>query len=316
MMTTTVESGEIPMRRACFRLLSGVAVVGTALAIGVTGPTPLRAQAQPPERLPSFEVASVKQNTSSDVRASFGTRTGGRLVVTSQSLRDLIAAAFSMFDSRLLVRSRVLGGPDWIDAERYDIEAKASAEFQFAPDGPPRDMLLMLRALLEERFKLVTHRETRELPVFELVVARTDGRLGPGLRKSDVDCEAVFAARRGGAQPPPRGPFEPPPCALIAGPVRTIAGAASMQQLATNLAARVERVVIDKTGLTDRFDFTLTFTPDRMPAAAPPPGLPPIDPNGPGLFTALQEQLGLKLVASKGPVEVLVIDRVEHLTPN
>jgi uncharacterized protein (TIGR03435 family) len=74
----------------------------------------------------------------------------------------------------------------------------------------------------------------------------------------------------------------------------------------------VDRVVIDKTGLTDRFDFTLAFTPEQMPTAAPPPGLPPIDPNGPGLFTALQEQLGLKLNPAKGPVDVLVIDSVEH----
>ena len=89
-----------------------------------------------------------------------------------------------------------------------------------------------------------------------------------------------------------------------------------MQQLAANLTARVERPVVDKTGLTDRFDFMLTFTPDQRPLPQSPPGLPPIDPDGPGLFTALQEQLGLKLVPSRGPVDVLVIDSVEHPTPD
>ena len=174
----------------------------------------------------------------------------------------------------------------------------------------------MLRALLEERFKLVTHRETREMPIYELVVARADGRLGPGLHKSDVDCEALFAARRAGVAPPPRQPLEPPACGLMGGPARTIAGAVTMQQLATNLSTAVEGLVIDKTGLTGRFDFNLAWTPERLPTDAPPPGIPPIDPNGPDLFTALREQLGLKLTPAKGPVDVLVIDRVERPTPN
>ncbi|HEY6342617.1 MAG TPA: TIGR03435 family protein [Bryobacteraceae bacterium] len=266
------------MKRVHLCFLSGVINV-TTLAISATSSTPILAQAPAPERLPSFEVASIKQNTSGDARTSMGARPGGRMVVTNQPLRDLIAAAFAMFDSRLLVHSRILGGPDWIDSERYDIEAKASVEFQFAPGGPPRDMLLMLRALLEERFKLVTHRETHEMPIYELVVATADGRLGPGLHKSDVDCEALFAARRAGVAPPPRQPLEPPPCGLMGGPARTIAGAVTMQQLATNLSTPVERLVIDKTGLTGRFDFNLAWTPERLPTTAPPPGIPPIDPN-------------------------------------
>ncbi len=89
-----------------------------------------------------------------------------------------------------------------------------------------------------------------------------------------------------------------------------------MQQFAANLAVRSERLVIDKTGLAGRFAFNLAWTPDRIPTEAPPPGIPPIDPDGPGLFTALQEQLGLKLVPSKAPMDVLVIDRVEHPTPD
>ena len=287
------------MKRAGFCFLLSVVMVVTALA-------------QAPERLPSFEVASVKKNTSGDSRANMRTQPGGRLVVTNARLKGVIAEAFGMAVPPSLIPARILG-PDWIDSERYDIVAKASTEFQVSPDGPSRELLLMIRSLLEERFKLVAHRETREMPIYQLVVARADGRLGPGLHKSDVDCDAIAAALRAGTLPP-RQPNEPPPCRLMGGPARTIAGGATMQQLAANLSVRQERLVFDKTGLTGRFAFNLAWTPDQLPTDAPPPGIPPIDPNGPSLFTALQEQLGLKLEPAKAAVEVLVIDRVEHAT--
>jgi uncharacterized protein (TIGR03435 family) len=286
------------MSKTTLRILLGVVVL-------VTG---LRAQA--PERLPSFEVASVKKNTSGDSRSPMRTQPGGRFTATNVRLKGLIATAFEMADSPSLVDSRILGGPDWIGSERYDIVAKSSTEFRPSPDGPDRQLLLMLRSLLEDRFKLRAHRETRELPVYELVVARADGKLGPGLHKSPVDCDALIAA----GTRPSRQPGEPPPCGLMGGPARTIAGGGTMQQLAANLTVRQERLVFDKTGLTGRFAFNLAWTPDRIPTEAPPPGIPPIDPNGPSLFTALQEQLGLKLEPAKGPVEVLVIDSIEHPT--
>ena len=179
-----------------------------------------------------------------------------------------------------------------------------------SPNGPDPQMILMLRSLLQERFKLRTHRETRELPVYELVVARADRRLGPEMRKPAADCEAAIAA----GVPPPRQPGEPPPCGMMGGPSFTRAGGATMQQLVVNLSNRVERLVVDKTGLAGRFAFTLAWTPDRIPTETPPAGIPPIDPNGPSLFTALQEQLGLKLAPAKGQVEVLVIDSIEHPT--
>ncbi len=288
------------MKRGCFFFLSSVGVVVTALA-------------QTPERLPNFEVASVKKNTSGESRTSMRTQPGGRFVVTNARLKGIIAAAFAMGDPPSLIDSRVLGGPDWIGSERYDIIAKSSTELRPSPDGPPRELLLMMRSLLEERFKLRTHGETRELPIYELVVARADGKLGPELHKSDVDCDAIAAARRAGTEPP-RQPNEPPPCGLMGGPARTIAGGATMQQFAANLSVRMERLVFDKTGLAGRFAFNLAWTPDRMPTEAPPPGIPPIDPNGPSIFTALREQLGLKLEPAKGQVDVLVIDSVEHPT--
>jgi uncharacterized protein (TIGR03435 family) len=285
------------MKRACFCFLWSVVMVVTALA-------------QTPERLPSFEVASVKRNVSGEDRLRMVTQPGGRLIVTNARLKALIANAFEMADSPSLVDVRILGGPDWIGSERYDINAKANTEFKPSPDGPPRELLLMIRSLLEERFKLKAHRETRELPIYELVVARADRRLAPEMRKPAADCEAAIAA----GIPPPRQPGEPPPCGLMGGPARMIAGGATMQQLAANLTVRLDRLVFDKTGLTGRFAFNLAWTPDRLPTEAPPPGIPPIDPDGPGLFTALQEQLGLKLRPARGQVDVLVIDSVEHPT--
>jgi len=102
----------------------------------------------------------------------------------------------------------------------------------------------------------------------------------------------------------------------MGGPARTVADGVTMQQLAANLSNHMQRFVVDKTGLTERFDLNLTWTPERLPAGSPPPGIPPVDPNGASLVTALQEQLGLKLEAARGPVSVLVIDRVEHPTPD
>jgi uncharacterized protein (TIGR03435 family) len=280
------------MKRACFYFLSSVVLVVTALA-------------QAPEPLPSFEVASVKPSTG---RTGEQGLPGGRYVAT-RSVKFFIADAF--FFGQPLAMSRVIGGPEWIESAVYEINAKHTP-WQPSPDGPPRELFLMIRSLLQERFKLKAHMETRELPIYELVLARADGRLGPEMRKPAADCDAAIAA----GIPPPRQPGDPPPCGLMGGPARTIAGGATMQQLAANLSVRQERLVIDKTGLAARFAFNLSWTPDQLPTEPPPPGVPPIDPNGPSLFTALQEQLGLKLQPAKAPMDVLVIDSVEHPTPD
>ena len=302
------------MKRDDVLFLSSVVVVA-GLAVGVSRPIALRAQTQASEPRRTFAVASIRQNLSNDTR-SFSAQPGGRLVVRNFAVQGLIAAAYEMADIQALIPERILGGPDWIESERYDIEAKAATEFQFRPGAPPQDMFLMLRSLLEDRFKLTTHRETREMPIFELVVARKDGTLGPGLHKSSVDCDALFAGGRAAVPPAPGTPSGPPPCRVMGGPARTVGAGVTMQQLAANLSNHMQRFVVDKTGLTERFDLNLTWTPERLPAGSPPPGIPPVDPTGASLVTALQEQLGLKLEAARGPVSVLVIDRVEHPTPD
>jgi uncharacterized protein (TIGR03435 family) len=303
------------MKRASVCFLSGAVMVVTGLTMAVPRATSLRAQAQVPERPPSFEVASVKENRSGDLRSPIRTEPGGRFTATNVLLKFLIAEAF-MGPQPVHLSSRIVGGPDWINSTRFDIIAKASTEFRSSPEGPPNELFLMLRSLLEDRFKVRTHRETRELPVYELVVARADGKLGPQLRQSTANCDGP---------PPPRQPNEPPPCGAMRGPARVMAGGIPMRRFAEMLTAIMAvgtpasadgRLVIDKTGLSGRFAFNLTWTPDQIPTVAPPPGIPPVDPNGPSLVTALQEQLGLKLESAKGPVEVLVIDSVERPTPD
>ena len=303
------------MKRASVCFLSGAFMAVTGLTMAVPRATSLRAQAQVPERPPSFEVASVKENRSGDLRSPMRTEPGGRFTATNVLLKFLIAEAF-MGPQPVHLSSRIVGGPDWINSTRFDIIAKASTEFRSSPEGPPNELVLMLRSLLEDRFKVRTHRETRELPVYELVVARADGKLGPQLRQSTANCDGP---------PPPRQPNEPPPCGAMRGPARVMAGGIPMRRFAEMLTAIMAvgtpasadgRLVVDKTGLSGRFAFNLTWAPDQIPTVAPPPGIPPVDPNGPSLVTALQEQLGLKLESAKGPVEVLVIDSVERPTPD
>ena len=257
------------MTRVCIRCLLGLVVVVIGVAMGLPGITSLFAQDRVPERLPTFEVASVKENVSGDSRARAQTLPGGRYVATNVLLKGEIAAAF--LGAQPLALSRVLGGPEWIGSTRYDIVAKASTAFQSSPDGPSTELLLMVRSLLQDRFKLRAHLETRELPIYELVVARADGKLGPELRQSAVDCDALVAAVRGGAPLPERQPNEPPPCGAMRGPARVLAGGVPMAQFAmmlTNMLAvgsgpaAEGRLVIDKTGLTGRFAFTLAWTPE------------------------------------------------------
>ena len=300
-----------PMSRAYLSLLPALLLAVTMTTVG----------AQAPQPLPRFEVASVKPSTAP---TRFSVQPGGRIVAT-QSLKQHIADAF--LGAQPLAQSRVLGGPAWIESARYEINAKAATDFEPSPGGPgpPRDMLLMLRSLLEERFTLKAHLETRDLPIYELVVARADRTLGPQLRPSPTDCDALIAAVRAGGAPPARQPHEPPPCGAMRGPARILAGGVEMTQFASMLMLTMAdangpagrefaRLVVDKTGLTGRYAFTLAWTPEQMPTEAPPPGIPPIDPNGPQFLTALEEQLGLKLQPARRPVEVVVIDSVEQPT--
>jgi uncharacterized protein (TIGR03435 family) len=264
----------------------------------------------------SFEVASVKQNKSGEGFVAFRIQPGGRFTATNVPLRELIRAAYQVQNFQ------IVGAPRWGESERFDIVAKAENDFpQGPPTGAPGPLQYMLQSLLAERFKLKAHRETREMPVYELVMARSDGRTGPKLVPSSTDCAAVAAARRGGGPPgpPALAPGQRMQCGMRIGPGTISAGGMSLAMFANGIAPMVGRVILDRTGLTGNFDIDLEWTPDRMPQGGPPPGgpdLPPIDPNGPSIFTAVQEQLGLRLESTRGPVDVLVVDSVEPPTPD
>jgi uncharacterized protein (TIGR03435 family) len=304
------------MRNTLGLFVAGAGLLGVAL--GAQSP-------QPAATAPSFEVASVKPNSSGDGRVMIQ-NPPGRFVATNITLRMLIRNAYQLQDFQ------ISGGPGWLASDHFDINAKVPDQYRdlppMRPGSGPGPMQLMIRALLAERFKLTVHNETKDSPIYALVLARSDGKLGPNLNKSETDCEAMFAAgrARGGQMPPPGppAPGEPMRCGIRIGPGNMSVGGAPLAQVANSLGMFAGRIVQDRTGLTGNYDMSLTWTPDQMPQR--PPGAPTdqplrlngadIDPNGPSLFTAVQEQLGLKLDSQRGPVETLVIDHAEKPVEN
>ena len=224
---------------------------------------------------PRFDVASVRVNKSGDPSRSVRAMPGGRFEATNAPLRNLIRFAFEV---RTL--GEIEGGPDWIDTTAFDIRATGS------PDASvPR----MVQTLLEDRFKLVARRDVRERPVYALTLGRGDGRLGPSLKAATADVA-------------PRQKSGPTQLEITNHPI---------SRLVASLGALLGQTVIDRTGLTGTYDITLRFSSEQLPGV-PGPGRP--DPNLPSIFTAVQEQLGLKLEATRGPVSVLVVERAEMPT--
>ena len=278
--------------------ITALTVTLALLAAGV-------AQAQAPAAAPTFDVASVKLNKEggpSSVRVT----PGGTLTVTNNNLRNIIRNAWN------ITNDQIAGGPEWLDSDRFDITAKASQPF--AQD----QARAMLQALLADRFGLVTHDETREVPVYLLVLARKDGALGPQMKKAEVDCAALFASVAAGGKMPERLPNGNLPCGIsVRGNQGLVTGSGvAMEQLARNLVGGVGRIVVDKTGLPGYYDINLTFSPEGPPPPPGGPAGPAPDPGAPSLFTAMQEQLGLKLEATRAPVEVLVVDRLAPPSPD
>jgi uncharacterized protein (TIGR03435 family) len=249
-----------------------------------------------------FEVASIKPAApgTSGTRSRF--TPGGTFTASNISLKELIATMWR------IPEFQISGGPAWLGSARYDISAK--------PENAPKDdeILPMAQSLLMDRFKLSVHRETKELPIFALVVARKDGRLGVGLGQStEADCAAPDPSKA--PDRPVPGKPSVPSCGRINRSPRLVrATSISLSVLAQSLSEILGRTVVDKTGLTGNFNITMEWTPDD---AQPPdaPG-PRVDASGPSIFAAIQEQLGLRLESQKGAVEVLVVDRAEKPSEN
>jgi bla regulator protein blaR1 len=289
---------------------AAVATVTVPIAVGMLNAPAVRAQsaAQTVPASAKFDVTSIKPAAPNSGQFMFGVRPmpGGRISAVNVTLRMLVERAYGLQGFQLS------GGPGWADTVRYNIEAK--------PDAPvENEWKEMLQNLLADRFHLAFHRETKELSIYALVLAKKYGRMGPGMVESK---EGGCTARDPSKPLGPPGTGQLPYCGNVLGGSGQLTGtAANVGDVAVMLSLSVGRKVIDKTGLTGKYDITLKYTPDEnqrsmmVPPGAPPPPAP-ADTSEPSLFTALQEQLGLKLESQKGPVEIFVIDRAENPSEN
>ncbi len=320
------------MRTTHFATLTVAALIplyGLVLAPRTIAQDVVELRTAPPESQPSqtgatgplqFEVASVKRNRTGGGQVSIGLQPGGRFQATNVTVRELVRIAYQVQPFQ------IVGGPSWMESDRFDIAAKAEADFPPAPPvpgGPPGVPQRMLQGLLAERFGLTTHVDTRDMSTYDLVLARRDGQVGESLKASTLDCAGILGARARGTPPPPPGPGRGgvQGCGMRIGPGVLNGNGVTMAFLANSLSQMIQRVVTDRTGLTGNYEFEVTFTPEGPQAGSggPPQGgaiAPPVDPNAPSIYTAVQEQLGLRLEASRGPVQVLVIDRIDPPTPD
>jgi uncharacterized protein (TIGR03435 family) len=277
--------------------------------------------AQQPSPSPAFEVVSVKPNQSSDSGSQFRIEPGGRVTLRNFTLSAMVNAAYQRFQRDSCCE--IVGGPDWFREARFDLVAQAPGGLPRPDaDGFPSQLLTMIRAVLAERFRLVAHWEPRERPIYNLVLDRADRRTGPKLVPAAVDCEKVARATLAGT-PPPQRPSRGQECNFSR---TTEAEAGSLQGNAVTITALARflaveglgREVVDRTGLPGTFDVDMLYLPE-FPVGGVAPDRLAFDPRfqgRPGLTTALREQLGLKLEAARGPVDVLVIDSAERPTPD
>jgi uncharacterized protein (TIGR03435 family) len=251
-------------------------------------------QATPPvANVPTFEDIMVVLNDSHENRVSFN-YIRGRLYVMNSTLRMLIRTSYGVQDSQ------IVGGPEWMSVDRFDIGARGdvgnSPALPVAHAGDPSRLQLMMQSLLADHFKLVVHRETQESDVYELTLLNGDRRLGPGLRHSDIDCEALASHARQGNSRTSRPVRR---CDLSRDVGSLAIDGRPLSQLANTLSMMVGKTVVDQTGLTGNFNLHLAWTPDRT---SPPASF----------LTAVREQLGLELVLRKRSTEVLVVDRADR----
>lgn len=234
--------------------------------------------AQP--KAPAFEAASIKPSKATDNGSGWHTRPG-YLVINNQTLKGLVAIAYSVPDGR------VSGGPKWIEFDRFNVEARA--------EGPAKEpeLLLMLRSMLAERFQLAVHPDTRSAPGFALTLAKNGLKIHP----DETEVQPGWNSSQGSQG-------------------KIVAQRISMAKVADSLTRMLGTPVVDATNTKGLFTFTLEWTPETARPAAAPDSVLPDAPAGPSLFTVLQQQLGVKLESEKLPVEVVVIDKAEKPTEN
>jgi len=261
---------------------------------------------QSPTAQPAFDVVSIKRTSGTSLQR-MSERPDGGFSATNYRVVSLISQAYPP-----AVPSEMIGLPSWANTERYDIRATSMLS------NATRDQRrAMLRAMLADRFKLAVHTEEREQPVFELVLARSDGRLGPGLKPTEMNCEARANEDRDKAETEAANPLPATPrsvdrtapipdCTVRMKPNR-MDGYVTMDGLATMLRAPAGRFVVNKTGLVGTYSIAMEY--DRISAMRGPDAVAVDGP--PSVFTAVQQQLGLKLVSARAARPVLIIDRLE-----
>lgn len=295
---------------------AGVVAFVAPVAVGALNPPPQTRNLPAPATLLAFEEASVRVNNTPGPAGRGSNLQPTRWIVQNGTLKTMVKQAFAKQGaggpntSVPLGDSQVIGGPEWLDTDKFDIVAVTPAATQ---PTQPAQMRQMIQRLLVERFKLRAHWETRELPVYLLSNERPEGKPASGLTPAtDAQCEAARAGGPG-PMPEPGKPPQLPPCGAIGfGPGQLYARGVPMEWLAATLTSvpvitGIDRPVIDRTGIQGNYGFTLKFA---NPNAVNP------DPERPDLVTALHEQLGLKLDATRAPLDVMVIDSVARPSEN
>jgi uncharacterized protein (TIGR03435 family) len=306
------------------------ALATLTLVLAAAG-APLLAQAPAAPAAQNFEVASIKPSNPNPTGPLGATPmilpALGRLTAQNVTFRMLVMTAYNRQPFE------IVNGPPWQNANKFDITAKAE-------DGAASldQMRVMLRGLLEDRFKMKAHTETREVPIYSLVLARGDGRLGPKMKASTDTCpdfkeqqqkmlEAIAKGGVSAVQSMMGKPGENKPCTMTQippspdNPGLGFKGTGQSLELLVLLLTQLSgRPVVNKTGLTGAYDFELTISLQTLQAIYQDLGvtlpLPPNLPEGPALMTTIQEDLGLKLDSQRGPSDVLVIDSAELPTPD
>jgi uncharacterized protein (TIGR03435 family) len=294
-----------------------MAAVAGAIVLCIMNTPQSRAQSPAPAttHAPAFEVVSIKPNHGAGGNVMIRMAPGGRFVAENVPVKFILEEAYGVKESQ------ISGAPGWLDSEHYDIEAKpedssVDQDKKLSPEERHAQLSLMLQSMLADRFKLALHHDTKELQVYALMVAKN----GPKFHEAAV-------APSDSAPPKPPTPGGPPPKGGIwmTGRGELHVTGASLAMFANVLSRQLGRIVLDKTELKGNYEFTLKWTPDEGqmlggpgggPAGPPRDAAPPPEGSGPSIFTALQEQLGLKLESQKGPVDTLVIDHVERPSEN
>ena len=267
-------------------------ILALTVLAGAVAVSAQQVQLSDPHDKATFELTSVKRNISGDGRTSTRAQPNGGWSATNVRLRAVIARAYEVREFQ------IEGGPEWVNSDRFDIVARG-------PEGTPTSRrFAMLRAMLADRFRLVTHTETREQPLYVLTLARADGRFGPQLKRSTLPCAAQTTPQPGSD------------CGVDTSNGSTLGTMSARGVPMDNIAAAlanfaVNRTVVNRTGLEGAFDADLRFATEGAALA-----VTNRSDDASSIFTAVQEQLGLRLQSDRGPVPFIVIDSVQQPTPD